>query len=162
MKITQEELKAIIQYDPNTGDFTWLVSPARNVKAGALAGTYDDGYKRIGISGKYYRTHRLAWLYVHGKWPENQIDHINGIRDDNRICNLRDVSHGENQQNRKAAQKNSKTGFLGVMFFNGKYKATVAIPNSKKDKYLGVYGTPEEAHEVYLKAKRELHEGCTI
>ena len=91
--ITQEELKELLDYNPETGLFTWNVY--NNIKNKTTAGTFNDGYIQIKIKQKIYQAHRLAWLYVYGEWPKGQIDHINGIRDDNRIENLRDVTNRE-------------------------------------------------------------------
>lgn len=109
----QKELKELLHYDPETGAFTWLVSRGR-VKVGAVAGGISGkGYIAIKINQARYYAHRLAWLYVHGHSPPNETDHINGIRTDNRLCNLRLATNSENQMNRKQ-NINNKSGFKGV------------------------------------------------
>lgn len=115
----QKRLKELLHYDPATGVFTWIVSPRANVKAGDRAGHTRKKDGRIDrvvirIDGSIYYAHRLAWLYIKGKWPKKEIDHKNVDATDNRFTNLRDVSHAVNMDNRKRAQKNSLTGFLGV------------------------------------------------
>jgi hypothetical protein len=114
--LTQERLKEILKYSPETGEFVYLAprKGGSGIKSGDIAGdlcTY--GYRRIGIDGKRYRACRLAWLYMTGEWPEKHIDHKNGIRSDDRWENLRPASVRENACNRTASQKNS-IGIKGV------------------------------------------------
>jgi hypothetical protein len=104
--------------------------------------------------------HRAAWLYVHGKWPNGQIDHINGDRSDNRISNLRDVSHSVNQQNVHRPRRDNASGFLGVTRQKNLWTSQVTV--SGKTLHLGLFKTPEEAASAYLEAKRKHHTGCTI
>jgi hypothetical protein len=160
--IDQHQLKTMLSYDPDTGVFVWLVRASDKTKIGSVAGYIETTgrYWAIGLNGHHYFAHRLAWLYVHGKWPDNDIDHINGIRTDNKLCNLRDVTRRVNLQNLKAAKPNNLTGLLGVSKARGKFWARIWI--GKKRISLGYFYTPEEAHIAYLDAKRRLHEGCTI
>ena len=110
--LTQDRLKELLHYDPETGVFTRRVS-AGGKKAGSIAGAdHNMGYRQISIGGKLYLAHRLAWLYVHGEWPGVCIDHINQVKNDNRIANLRDVPWGVNQENR--TRKANKSGIAGV------------------------------------------------
>jgi hypothetical protein len=98
MTLTREQLKEALDYNPDTGLFTWKKLPkaAHRKKVGEIAGSHDEkGYIRIGINGTVYKSHRLAWLYVYGQWPSKIIDHVNGVNDDNRISNLRDSSELE-------------------------------------------------------------------
>jgi len=125
--LTQAKLKEVLHYDPETGDFTWQVSTANCIKVGALAGSKDSyGYHKIAIKGKTYKAHRLAWLYTHGEFPEDAIDHINGVRDDNRIVNLRAVTIQENQRNQKKFVHNT-SGTTGVHWHkrHGRWQARV-------------------------------------
>jgi hypothetical protein len=157
--IPLDRLKELFRYDPETGDFIRLKSPSKsaNTSLNSVAGGPDGlGYIRIRIDGHKYRAHRLAWLYIHGAWPENQIDHINGNRSDNRISNLRDVTRGENIQNQKSARIDNKTGLLGVSRLpSGKYKASIGFNGVKR--HLGQYDTPELAYEMYMLAKDMVH-----
>lgn len=106
--ISQELLKSKVKYDPETGLFSWIKG-SRAGKAGAIAGSLTKyGYIRFWIGEKIYMAHRLAWLYVHGYMPENAIDHINGIRDDNRMSNLQEVSRACN--NAKCSRKPKPSG----------------------------------------------------
>lgn len=161
MPLTQEKLKELMSYDPETGLFNWL-RPPRGYRKGRELGANSKGYVLIGVDGGRYLAHRLAWLYVHGNFPNCCVDHINGNTKDNRIENLRDVSVQVNSQNRKKAQSNSKSGLLGAAFYKrtGKWQSTIRV--NGRHKALGYYDTPEQAHDAYLSAKRQLHAGCTI
>src|SRR4051812_42640544 len=118
MKLTSKRLKEVLHYDSETGVFTWLVR--RNGAGGPrnpgdrAGGLIKVGYEAIGVDGTRYYTHRLAWLYMKGKWPDSTIDHIDGDRLNNRFANLRDVLRKTNNQNLKAAQRNNSSGLLGV------------------------------------------------
>lgn len=161
MSLTQAKLKELLRYEPLTGLFTWLVQKSNRVCVGGVAGVINDrGYIQIKIDGSAYKAHRLAWLYMTGAWPQLEIDHKNGIRNDNKWRNLRDVTRFINHQNQRKAQRHNKTGFLGVTQRGKHFPATITV--NKKSCSLGTYLTPELAHEAYLKAKRELHEGCAI
>lgn len=99
--LTQARVREVFSYNKDTGVFTWKTSTTRSVKIGDVAGCINtgDGYRQIAVDGKTYKAHRLVWLYIFGKFPDKYIDHISGISDDNRLCNLRDVTHQENQKN---------------------------------------------------------------
>lgn len=129
--------------------------------AGSFAGTnHTTGYWAISIDNRRYYSHRLAWFYVHREWPPADVDHINGDKGDNRLCNLRAVSVVVNAQNRKAHQSNNKLGFLGVTAHEHKFRATIVVDG--KQVSLGRYNTAEEAHDVYLAKRREVFPGNTI
>lgn len=157
--ISQDQLKQFVSYNENTGKFFWIKNPAFNIKAGREAGSNRAGYRRICINKKTYHSHHLAWLYVYGLFPV-MIDHINGVRSDNRIKNLRETTFTLNNQNQRFAKSQNKCGFLGVSPSRGKFRAAITINN--KFKFLGRFSTPELAHSAYLEAKRKYHEGCTI
>lgn len=155
--ITQEELQQLLHYDPDTGLFTWKCKKSNSVRANRIAGTINDnGYVIIQINGKLHKAHRLAWLYVHGKFPSDQIDHINQIRYDNRISNLRCVSNQKNHFNRKK-QVNNTSGYTGVHWCNKDKIFISRIKISGKRIILGRFNCKQEAHQAYLKAKAELH-----
>lgn len=146
--ITQKELLQNLLYDKDTGIFTRKISLNTKVRVGDIAGGKDaKGYICIRVVGKTYKAHRLAWLYMYGNMPIAEIDHINGIKDDNRIANLRDVTKNVNQQNRKFVKGYSKDGnrWKAQIRFNGRWK------------HLGCYETEHEAHVAYLSAKTEVH-----
>ena len=158
--LTQERLKELLHYDPDTGIFTRMTSTG-GVKIGSVAGAnHSRGYLQCSIDGKLYLCHRLAWLYITGEFPLDQIDHISGNKKDNRILNLRDVNNTTNQQNIKTCKSNNKLVVLGVHSSRGKFKAEIRINGKKKQ--LGHFQTPELANAAYLEAKRKHHEGCTI
>lgn len=162
MKLTQERLKEVLHYNPATGIFTNRLARS-NVKVGSIAGgRRGDGYILIQIDGIQYYAHILAWLYVHGECPVGDIDHEDTDPSNCRINNLRDTSHQGNTQTRRKANKGNSTGLLGVSLFkrDGKYVAQISIRG--KNTYLGLFNTPEEAHEAYLTAKRIHHSTCTI
>jgi len=161
--LTAERLRELLHYDPETGVFIWLVSTNGRIRVGDVAGHLTAaGYRRIKIDGRCYFSQRLAWLYVHGVFPFNQSDHRNGQRDDNRLCNLRDVDHSGNMQNRRRAHLQNKSGFLGVSLDKQRGKWTAIIQANGKKRNLGRFTSPELAHAAYLKAKRELHPMGTI
>jgi hypothetical protein len=158
--LTAEEAQRRLAYDPETGRLTWKVL-RNSLRIGEEAKSLDvAGYVQVNVAGTVFKGHRLAWLIHYGEWPSDHIDHINGIRNDNRIANLRVVSGTINTQNKRKAMPSSKTGVLGVVKVGSRYQAN--IHRNKKKYYLGTYDTPEEAHGVYVLAKRYLHEGCTL
>jgi hypothetical protein len=162
MELTVEQLKDTLDYDADTGVFVWKIRPSKAVRAGDVAGCVEKriGYITIGIAGRVYKAHRLAWLYVYGSWPKGLIDHINGNKADNRIDNLRDVFADGNSQNVRKPNRRNKSGFMGVIWYQNKWRASMSV--NGKSKWLGDYSTPEEAHQVYLEAKRKYHAACTI
>lgn len=161
--ITQERVFEMLFYDKNTGNFIWNQSKNNKAKIGTIAGSLDAyGYLVVTIDNGRYKLHRLAWLYLHGEMPKHQIDHINGIKTDNRIENLRDVTGFSNQQNRQFKQRNNKSGYTGVCFNKEMNKWQSQIKVNGKCKYLGLFDTAELANERYLEAKREMHDAIGI
>lgn len=152
-------LKELLEYDPISGEFTWVAPPGcSSVKPGDRAGTIEvKGYRAIMIDGRRYKAHRLAWLWTYGSWPVNELDHINGIKTDNRIENLRDVTSSINQQNRTRAPSNNHCGLLGVRPFRGKWQARINVDGETL--HLGTFDTPEMAHSAYIAAKAKFHAG---
>lgn len=148
------ELRKTFSYDPDTGLFERICSSGR-AKAGYVPQPNSEGYIRIRLGKKMYAGHRLAWLWVHGNLPDGEIDHINGVKHDNRICNLRDVSHAINAANLVGPQANSTTGHLGVTRYKRKWRAQISV--SGKMRYIGLFATPEDAHRAYLAAKAIHH-----
>lgn len=154
--ITQSYLKEILNYDQETGIFKWNINKGGSCKKGNIAGSTDSwGHRQICIDGKKILAHRLAWIYVYGQSPKKQIDHIDGNKQNNSIKNLRDVDQFANQQNRKKARIDSKSGFMGVAKDGKKYKSTIRA--NKKRIYLGMFDTAEKAYEAYKFAKEKLH-----
>lgn len=160
--LTQIELKRIFNYDPKTGLFTRLVATNNSVKVGDVANSHSHGYIAIQIVGKNYRVHRLAWLYMTGDFPKQEIDHINGVRNDNRWNNLRDVTPSVNKQNQRKPRIDNTSGYAGVGWRKDIGKWYVQIRVNKKKIHLGLFTDKEKAAAHYLQKKRELHEGCTL
>jgi hypothetical protein len=157
--ITAEHLREVLRYDQDTGVFTWLRS--RRIRPGSIAGHVNwDGYVIINVGSRGIRAHRLAWLYVHGRWPLDQIDHIDGDRSNNILTNLREADNRLNLENQRHARCDSRLGILGVRPSKNKFQARIRV--GKRLLNLGLFFTPEEAHAAYLEAKRRLHKGCTI
>jgi len=158
--ITRERALELLHYDPETGVLTWLPGAKKN---GRIAGgPNDEGYIGLMADWKVYRAHRLIWLMVYGYFPSCGIDHINGIRTDNRLSNLRLATPSENAQNMRKATSQSAHGWLGVTYEKQKrrWRARIRVNGIKLS--LGMYSTPEEAHAAYIEAKRKLHTFCTI
>jgi hypothetical protein len=149
-----ETAKELFDYNPDTGVLTWKVRPSKSTKAGNVAGSMDGkGYRSVQFKGKNYKVHRIAWILTFGAWPEHQIDHINGIPDDNRLVNLREATQGENNQNTKAR---SNTGVTGITLLNtGYYQAHLTV-NGKRvlDTNLKNF---DDAVAAMTSAKREHH-----
>ena len=144
-ELTAEYLRSILHYDPATGIFTWRVSTSNRVRAGDVAGCQNgSGYLLIKVQSRLYQAHRLAWLYMNSNWPEDQIDHINRIRTDNRIANLRDVSHKQNGQN-ASKPSNNTSGHPGVSWHKLTSKWRACIKHNQKLIHLGLFATIEEA-----------------
>lgn len=163
-RLTAQALRTLLMYNPESGEFHWI-SRVGNIPAGAAAGSKGKrGYIDISINKERHGAHRLAWLYVHGDWPTGEIDHWDGCKSNNRIGNLRDITHAANTQNlRSAHRRNISAGLLGVRRSDTKsVRFNAMIMVGGKVKSLGSFGDPNTAHQAYLAAKRELHEGCTI
>ncbi len=163
IQITQERLKELVSYVATTGEFTWLVSRSHGIKGGKAGSKMKSGYMALQVDGVRYFSHRLAWFYVHGVDPDFEIDHINGSRSDNRLCNLRIATRSENMTNLRAAKKdNVSSGLLGAYRNKKTSKWVSQIRVLGKIKHLGCFLTAEAAHDAYLSAKREHHKFCTI
>lgn len=161
-RLTVSDVTRFLTYDQATGILTWKPDATRTSVSGKRAGHLNktNGYRYTSILNVQFCEHRLAWAITHGVWPTGQIDHINGIRDDNRIENLRDVSASVNMQNRKKPQSNNTSGFLGVTKHRNRWRALLTI--NGKPTVLGSFDSPRLAYEVYLQRKRIEHKGCTI
>ena len=157
--ITQERLKELFDYDQE-GFLINKVCRANSPIGKKAERIMSNEYRRTFVDGKEYATHRLIWIYCTGKNPVGDIDHINGVRSDNRFENLREATRAQNMQNEKRARSTNKCGFLGVSLHGTKWRAQIVIDGKRIG--LGSYATPEQAHEVYLAKKRELHPFQTI
>ena len=150
--LSAERLRERVLYDPDTGVMTWRKSYFASRIGKPLGYTSPTtGYRATHMDGRLWPMHRLIWLYVHGRWPADQIDHINGQRADNRLCNLREATHAQNCAN---------IGFWrgrpikGVTFTRGRWQAQIRVGG--KNIYLGLFDTEEEASAAYFAKAREV------
>ena len=154
-EITQDFLKEHFEY--RDGHLWRIKSTSNKAKVGQRFGSYaSEGYILGGLRGKYYYEHRLIWLYHYGKWPKECIDHINGIKDDNRIENLREATKQQNSFNRKS-DRGSTSQFKGVSWHKQRKKWRADYTHKGKIYYLGLYETEEAAAKAYRKFTEHLH-----
>jgi hypothetical protein len=149
--LSANRLRKLLNYDPATGVFRWRVRKGPNV--GTVAGSIHPprGYRQICIDGKIYRTNRLAWLYMTGKWPKLEIGYINHKTSDNRWANLRAMTPS---QRRAASRSHNKLGVRGVWITkSGEYAASIKVAGRKK--YLGLFDTIEKASVAYTRAAKD-------
>lgn len=167
--INVDRVRELLEYTPEKGGscLSWKTQKGKagRAKSGAMAGRLNDkGYWVVGIgngtgNGRQPMAHRLVWAIVYGEDAPCDIDHINGVRSDNRIENLRLCPNGDldNAQNR-GIPRNNNSGFIGVTWNKARKKYQAQIHVGQSCKYLGLFDTPEQAYEAYLKAKAEIHE----
>ncbi len=154
-------LREQFDYAPETGLLTRRTRTSNRVKIGDVVGSLAAGGYLLGtFLGRRYYVHRLIWCWVNGDWPDKDIDHINGVRSDNRLSNLRAASRSENLQNRKSASARSSTGLLGVKRNRNRFQARISV--NGRNISLGCFATAEMAHAAYVQAKREMHPFCTL
>jgi hypothetical protein len=155
--ITHQELIQIIKYDIDTGLFTWKKFRGGSAKKNTLAGTIDkEGYRVIKINCKIYKAHRLAWFYTYGVFPTKDLDHINQIKNDNRIINLREVTNSQNHQNR-GVNKNNSSGHKGVYWNNFHNKWQTNIGLNGKLQHIGYFLDINDAIKARKIAEQNLH-----
>ena len=160
--ITQERLKSLLAYDPDTGHLSNLVRRNTRAAPGAHAGSLTtDGYIAIAIEGKKYQAHRLIWLYMTGAWPDEEIDHINRNRADNKWCNLRQASRLENSWNTNGHSK-SKSGLKGVAYVARSGRWQVQMRVRGQTHYIGIYDSVETAAAARADAERRLYASSDI
>lgn len=154
--LTHDRLLDVLSYDAISGVFRWKLAMMGRIKAGQVAGTFNgNGHRQIGLDGKIWMAHRLAWFYVHGVWPADEIDHRDLNKDNNAIVNLREATHIENCNNRRASPKTNKSGFKGVSKLRGKWHAQ--IKHKRRCYHLGYFDDPNEAHAAYVAASKKYH-----
>lgn len=154
--ITQERLRELVTYDENTGIFTSNKSRGCVISGKILGHVTDNGYIRLNLDKKAYRAHRLVFLYVTGEMPSDQIDHINGIRTDNRIINLRVVTAAQNNLNMRK-KSNSQSRFKGISFNKYMQKWHVQIRHAGKLVHLGYHDSEVKAAYIYDMASLKFH-----
>ena len=153
--ISHDRLKDVINYSPNTGDIIATASRGR-VKQGDVLGSLDKGgYVVLRIDNREYKGHRIAWFYTHGEWPNGQMDHINHIKNDNRLKNIRVVSDAENKKN-LALSKDNTSGITGVYWFKPAKLWKAQINVNGKGKVLGYFKNRLDAAECRKKAEVSL------
>lgn len=153
--LSRERLQEVLDYDPDTGIFKWKAS-RKGVTVGAVTGkTNSKGYRQIGIDMTLYLSHRLAWVYMTGVWSAKEIDHINGVKVDNRFINLREATATQNQQNSRSSRGSSV--FRGVSWSAYANKWNAKIRLNGKSQHLGYFEDENEAAEAYQSAQRRLH-----
>ena len=152
--LTQKRLKELLCYDPDTGLFSWARGRSGCKKGQVVGYTNGRGWLRVKLDGKHYKLHRLAFLYMDGEFPSEEVDHANGVKSDNRWCNLRKATRSQNMANRKSGG-NSVTGYRGVLPSGDRFWAQ--ITKDGKRVHLGMYDCPKEAHKAYCKAAKELY-----
>lgn len=155
--ITQERLKSLLTYDPDTGEFRWAVSTSNRTPVGTVANCRDKyGYVVIRVDKKLYKAHRLAWLYCYGVWPAKNLDHINQTPGDNRIANLREADQHENNQNRRV-QRNSQSGVTGVTWNKTHNLWQARIHTREGCRSLGWHKSKDAAILARQNAEREIY-----
>jgi len=148
--LTAERLRHLLRYDPETGQFWWRY-PRSGININREAGYLSQiNYRMIRVDQKLYLAHRLAYLYMTGEWPSEEVDHIDVDPSNNRWSNLRAATRQQNQANTGAR---SPLGMKGVSRKRGRYRARISIDG--KQVQLGTFATPEEARAAYVAAAQE-------
>ena len=158
LSLTRERLLELFHHESDSGLFIRKKSVTNSVCAGDVAGTITNGYGIVTIDRKQYRAHRLAWFYVYGIWPSEDVDHINGIKTDNRISNLRCASRSENACNTKTRADNT-SGFKGVSWCKMMNKWFAYVNINKKRIKVGYFHDKDAAAEAVRVAREKLHKG---
>lgn len=154
--IAQDRLKELLDYDPETGHFTWLKYRCGQAKVGDIAGgPHSAGYIAINMSEYPYLAHRLVWLWLYGRLPKNEIDHINHNRKDNRLCNLREVSGAENKRN-ASKRVDNKSGYVGICWSSRRNKWRANIFTNHKQYFLGEFRDISDAIAARKRAEIDL------
>ena len=155
--LTQEDLKKVLDYNPDTGVFTWTIKTCRKVVAGKEAGSLSHhGYTEIRLGRILYRAHRLAYLWMTGKHPIEHIDHINRVRHDNRWVNLRECNNSENTRN-TPIKKSNTSGYIGVSWSKLAQKWEAYVMLNYKKYHVGLFQCPVEASRARDELAKQLH-----
>jgi len=156
-RLTRARLRALLRYNKKTGEFRWRKRPGGGARSDLFAGYVapHQDRRRIGIDGRVYSAHQLAWFYVTGRWGRPTIDHRDGDGTNNRLNNLRPATRSQNSANSRRPRHNT-SGYKGVGLHRGPGKWRATIARKEKKIHLGTFATPQEAHEAYVKAARKL------
>jgi len=154
-----QELRSAFSYDYSTGKLYRKIANGFVEQAPSIS---SNGYARVGFKRRRYGAHRVVWALVTGQWPVLDIDHINGIRDDNRLCNLRHVDRSTNLENTRSAKSHNKSGGVLGVSISHKGLITSRIQTKGVNMYLGSFKSVEAASSAYLEAKRDFHKGSTL
>lgn len=153
--LTKDNVRKVLDYDPETGELRWLIRPANCIHVGDAAGYNHNGYIRFEFDGERYFSHNVIWLWMTGEWPSNILDHrdCNGLN--NRWGNLRAATPMLNNANNRKARHNT-SGLKGVSFYkyNNKWRAQISINNQRK--HIGYYDTREQAHDAYMNVAKSI------
>jgi hypothetical protein len=155
MELTGTRLGELLSYDPETGVFTWHVGCAKAKKGSPAGFKTKAGYIELNIDGGRYYAHRVAWLWMTGKWPRAHVDHVNGDRSDNRFANLREASVSQNLANAKTPSHNT-SGLKGAHWDARTERWIAQIHKDGKNIWLGRHKTKEAAHAAYCDAAGRL------
>ena len=147
-RVTRAQLRELLHYDPDTGEFHWWKRVGNEIRLGERA-----GYLEIRIDSRAYQAHQLAWRYMTGRWCRPLIDHRDGDATNNRWTNLRRATSSQNTANSRRPRNNT-SGYKGVSLLRGRWRAL--IWNNGLLIYLGTFATPEAAHAAYVAAARKL------
>lgn len=160
--LSPDELRGLFDLNTETGELRWKASTSRGKYTQTVAGSVNRlGYRQVKIGKKSYLAHRIVWAIVYGEWPSEQVDHIDGNKDNNSIVNLRLVTVGQNAQNRSLSGVKTRSGLMGAIYVPETKRRRECWESRIKlngvSRYLGRFKTPHEAQEAYIKAKTELH-----
>lgn len=153
--LTQRELYEILFYDPSTGIFTWRVA-RQNIRIGEVAGDFSGRYVRIKLNQKSYAAHCLAFLYMTGKWPEDEVDHRDTDKHNNRWLNLRPATRLQNSHNASVMKGKKYSALKGVTWAKGRRKWQANIRVAGRLVHLGYFDSAKEAHGAYAKCAVKL------
>jgi hypothetical protein len=156
-ELTAEQARELLDYDPSTGGLVWRKSPCNSIPAGSRAGSPNNhGYLLVSVMRRTYHVHRLIWLLSHGVWPEGQVDHKNGNRLDNRLCNLRVASRNQNCANSKL-RKDSFSGVKGVLWSKAESRWIARLDYKGRRVLRRRFTTKEEAEACVREARLRFH-----
>lgn len=159
--LTAARARELLHYDPLTGVLTRQLKTCTRVPVGSVCNAQTPmGRTCLGLDNRQYLASRVIWLWMTGKWPDGIVDHKNGVTNDDRWDNLRDVTFRINSQNQRRARIDNKLGYLGVTKVGSGYRASIYVDGRQKN--LGMHETPALAHAAYVEAKREHHPGNTL